>query len=429
MTGSPRPTAATDTARNGNSLLVAVVALFFIWGGFTSLNDVLIPKLKDLFQLSYTQAMLIQFAFFAAYAIVSLPAGSMVARLGYGRGIVTGLIIMGGGCVLFAPAASTASYPLFLVALFTLASGITILQVVANPLIARLGAAAGAHSRLTLAQAFNSLGTAVMPLIGAQLMLGDIAGRSSANLFGAELTAFQSRETAVVSHSYLGLALLMFVLAALFWLRRDQLGNSSGSVTRLAGSLRLLRQQPRLAFGVAAIFVYVGAEVTIGSLMVNYLMLPSTLHLDAQHAGRYLALYWGGALVGRFVGALLLRRIAGHRLLSAVAVGALTSTLMSALSSGAPAAGLLLAVGLMNAIMFPTIFSLAIEGLGGETPRGSSLLCMAIVGGALLPLCAGWIADSYTIATALGVPATCYALIAGFGWHARRPIAQKSDQP
>jgi FHS family L-fucose permease-like MFS transporter len=399
----------------GAPLLIAIVALFFIWGGITSLNDVLIPKLKDLFRLSYAQAMLIQFAFFTAYAVVSVPAGGLVARLGYGRGIVAGLAIMGGSCLLFVPAASTASYPLFLGALFALAGGITILQVAANPLIVDFGAPDRAHSRLTLAQAFNALGTTMLPFVGAQLILGDVAGRSSADLSGAALSAFQAREAAVVGHGYLGIALLLFAIAALFWRCRDRLGRGDGQAVRLSGSLKLLREHPRLAFGVVAIFLYVGAEVTIGSFLVNYLMLPSTLGLDERSAGHHISLYWGGAMVGRFIGALLLRRIAGGRLLCAVAIGATTLALLSSASGGALAAWSLLAVGLMNAIMFPTIFSLAVERMGVETPRASGLLCMAIVGGALVPLCAGRVADAGTIAQAFLVPAICYAVLAGFG--------------
>lgn len=412
--------ALNGLAKPSTALLVGVVALFFVWGGITSLNDVLIPKLKDLFRLSYAQAMLIQFAFFTAYAVVSLPAGSLVARLGYGRGMVAGLVIMGCSCLLFVPAAATASYPLFLGALFGLAGGITILQVAANPLIANLGTPDSAHSRLTLAQAFNSLGTTVMPFLGAQLILGDIASVDSARLSGEALVQFQVREAAVVGHSYLGLAFVLFAVAAMFWARWERLGGSTGQTAALAGSLTLLKRRPRLAFGVCAIFLYVGAEVTIGSFIVNYLMLPTTLGLSERAAGRYISLYWGGAMIGRFVGALLLRHIAAGRLLAIVAIGAGSLALLSAASQGVIAAWSLLAVGLMNAIMFPTIFSLAVERMGAETPRASGLLCMAIVGGAVVPFLAGAVADASTIATALILPAACYAVIAGFGWHARR---------
>jgi FHS family L-fucose permease-like MFS transporter len=420
MTNSSAAVAeATTTARTSTLLLVGVVALFFIWGGITSLNDVLIPKLKDLFRLNYTQAMLIQFAFFTAYAVVSLPAGNLVARAGYGRGIFYGLGIMGLACVLFVPAASMASYGLFLTALFILAGGITILQVAANPLIANLGTPDTSHARLTLAQAFNSLGTTVMPYLGAQLMLGEIANVESATLTGEALTEFQAREAAVVGQGYLGLAIALFVVAALFWRWRDRLGK--GSTVSFSGSFTLLRRRSRLAFGVLAIFLYVGAEVTIGSFLVNYLMLPSTMELNERTAGEYISLYWGGAMVGRFIGAVLLRHIAAGQLLAAVALGAASLALISGITQGVIAGWALIAVGLTNAIMFPTIFSLAVERMGVETPRASGLLCMAIVGGAIVPLISGAVADASSIAVALAVPAACYVVIALFGWHARRP--------
>ncbi|HVT34239.1 MAG TPA: sugar MFS transporter [Nevskiaceae bacterium] len=405
------------------SILVGVVGLFFIWGGITSLNDVLIPKLRDLFQLNYAQAMLIQFAFFTAYAVVSLPAGGLISRLGYGRGIVAGLSIMGIGCVLFVPAASLASYALFLGGLFILAGGITILQVAANPLIANIGEPGSGHSRLTLAQAFNSLGTTLMPYIGAQLILGDVAHASPANLSAQQLMDFQAREAAVVGHGYLAIAGICFLVAAAFWFWRRALGQFSDgdSAASFSGSLALLRSRPRLAFGVLGIFLYVGAEVTIGSVLVNYLMLPSTLGLSQRAAGEHLPYYWGGAMVGRFIGAVLLRRIRAGVLLSAVAMGAVCLVLSSAASQGALAAWALLAVGLMNAIMFPTIFSLAVENMGPDTPRASGLLCMAIVGGAVVPLFSGFVADASSLAVALTVPAACYLVIAAFGWSARKP--------
>lgn len=419
---APPTTTSTTTLKTPAMVLAAVVSLFFIWGGIVSLNDILIPKLKDLFQLTYTQAMLVQFAFFTAYAAFSLPAGNLVARLGYGSSIVAGLSVMGAGCLLFVPAAYAASYVLFLGALFVLAGGTTILQVAANPLIANLGTPETAHSRLTLSQAFNSLGTTVMPFLGAQLILGEIASTDASTLSGPALVAFQAREAAVVGHSYLGLAVVLFAVATFFWFWRKHLGGS-GQTATLGRSLQLLRQRPRLAFGVAAIFVYVGAEVSIGSFLVSYLMLPSTLGLTERSAGEYIAFFWGGAMVGRFIGAMLLRHIAAGKLLAGVAIGAASLAVLSAISTGALAAWSLLAVGLMNAIMFPTIFSLAVERMGEETPTASGLLCMAIVGGAVVPLLAGIVADFSSIAFALIVPVACYAVVAGFGWYARRPAS------
>ncbi|WP_293902466.1 sugar MFS transporter [Phenylobacterium sp.] len=407
MPPTTTPTAPRETTGSGSGagLVILVVSLFFIWGGITSLNDILIPKLKGLFRLSYAEAMLVQFAFFTAYAVVSLPAGAIVARLGYGRGIVAGLSVAALGCLLFVPAASTGTYAIFLAALFILAAGITLLQVAANPLIAGLGSAKTSHSRLTLAQAFNSLGTTVAPYIGAQLILGQ-AGPPSPGILG---------------ESYLGLAAALAAVALVFWIVRRRLGEADAAAG-LSGALGLLAR-PRLAFGAAAIFVYVGAEVTIGSLMTNYLMLPSSLGYDQQTAGKHLIFYWGGAMVGRFVGAFLLRVVSPGKALAGAAVGAGALCLVSACSHGAVAGWTLLAVGLMNAIMFPTIFSLALEGLGPKTPQGSGLLCMAIVGGAVIPLLGGAVADAASLSMALAVPAVCYAIVAGFGWSARRPAA------
>ncbi|MDB5442179.1 MAG: sugar transporter [Phenylobacterium sp.] len=413
---------SSGTISSASWLVVLVVSLFFMWGGITSLNDVLIPKLKGLFQLSYARAMLIQFAFFTAYAIVSLPAGGLVARLGYGRGIAVGLGVAALGCLLFVPAASTATYGLFLAALFILAGGITILQVAANPLIANLGSTRTSHSRLTFAQAFNSLGTTIAPWIGAHFILSSIAKTDAASLPPAAQTAFRAQESAVIGHAYLGLATVLALIALVFWIVRNRLGAASGTL-RLTGDFSLLRR-PRLGFGVAAIFLYVGAEVTIGSLLANYLMQPSTLALDPRSAGEHIAFYWGGAMVGRFIGAGVLRLVSPGKVLAGAAVGAGALCLLSAGSHGALAGWSLIAVGLLNSIMFPTIFSLALEGLGEKTPEGSGLLCMAIVGGALVPVLGGAVADATSLAVALTVPAVCYAAIAGFGWYARRHTAE-----
>ena len=408
-------------------LTALVISLFFLWGGATSLNDVLVPKLKGLFQLGYAQAMLIQFAFFTAYAIVSAPAGVLVARLGYGRGIVAGVGIMAAGCLLFAPAAATATYGLFLAALFVLGSGVAVLQVAANPLIANLGDARTSSSRLTFAQAFNSLGTTIMPFIGARLILGSINKTDPSSLAGPALLAFRAQEAGVIGRAYLGIAVVLAAIALVFWFARKRLG-APDAAAGLAGSLSLLRR-PRLGFGVAAIFLYVGAEVTIGSLLVNYLMQATTLGLDQRSAGERLSLYWGGAMVGRFIGAGLLRVISPGKVLAGAAIGAGGLALLSASTSGPLAGWSLISVGLMNSIMFPTIFSLALEGLGHKTPQGSGLLCMAIVGGALIPVLSGKVADVGGLAVALAVPCVCYAVIAAYGWSARRPAIPLAGSP
>lgn len=416
---SPRAPLHESAHKTPFALLCAVVALFFIWGGITSLIDILIPKLKGLFQLTYAQAMLTQFAFFTAYAVVSLPAGALVARLGYGRGIVTGLLVIAAGCLTFVPAASLAAYSLFLAALFIVAAGITILQVAANPLIAQLGPAGTSHSRLTFAQAFNSLGTAICPWVGAQVILGSIASVDPATLKGAERTAFQAREAAVIGQTYVAIALVLLALAASFWFVRDRLGNGSAAAAGAQGGALAQLRRPRLAFGVLAIFLYVGAEVTIGSVMVNYLMQRHVMDLPALAAGELLALYWTGAMLGRFAGAPVLRLVAPGKVLAGAAIAAAALTLISASASGPLAGWTLLAVGLANAIMFPTIFTLAVEGLGEKTPQGSGLLCTAIVGGAIVPVASGAVADALSLSMALVIPALCYGVIACYGWYAR----------
>jgi len=396
-----------------------VVVLFFAWGFATVLVDSLIPKLKGLFALSYTEVMLTQFCFFLAYFVVSVPAGLLLGRIGYLRGLVLGLAIMAGGCLLFAPAARWGVYPGFLLALFIMASGITILQVAANPLMATLGDSSRSHFRLTLAQAFNSLGTTVGPIFGAALILaGGVDGPDPQQAGGAMLEAYRRSEAAALQMPFLGIAAVLALLALVFWALRDLAGAPRANSTRV--SLVLLRR-PRVALGVLAIFLYVGAEVSIGSVMVSYLMQGETLRLDAQRAGQLVSLYWGGAMVGRFIGSVVLRRVAAGSVLCGCALMACLLALASAGSSGVIAGATIIAIGLFNSVMFPTIFTLSIEGLGDDTPQASGLLCMAIVGGAVIPLLTGALADRFGLGLALVAPALCYLYIAGFGWHARRP--------
>jgi FHS family L-fucose permease-like MFS transporter len=421
--GHPAAAQASDAPAHANvaSLRVFVFALFFIFGGITSLNDVIIPKLKDLFTLSYAQAMLVQSAFFAAYFIVSIPAAAVVRRIGYMRTAALGLVTMTAGCLLFIPASGSALFPTFLAALFVLAAGITIVQVVANPLISMLGSAQTAHSRLTFAQAFNSLGTTVFPYVGAILILGSLSTVDSTTLSGAALSAYRAAETQIVVHTYLGLAAALLVVAALVWMNRKKLVESRGPDTGIAQAFSLLRE-PRFAFGALCIFLYVGAEVALGSLIVNYLMQADVFGVGAEVAGKHVPLYWGGAMVGRFAGAYLLRVCAPGKVLAAAASVAVALLLLSATTAGPAAGWALLAIGLVNSIMFPTIFSLACEGLGTRAAEGSGLICVAIVGGAIVPLFAGFAADLGGLRIALAVPALCYAAILSFGWYARRPL-------
>jgi FHS family L-fucose permease-like MFS transporter len=403
------------------SLRVFVFALFFTFGGITSLNDVIIPKLKDLFTLSYAQAMLVQSAFFAAYFIVSLPAAAIVQRIGYMRTAVVGLLTMTAGCLLFIPASSSGMFGTFLLALFVLAAGITIVQVVANPLISMLGAPATASSRLTFAQAFNSLGTTVFPYVGAILILGSLAHVDQATLSADALAAYRAAESQVVVHTYLGLAVALAVVALLVWTNRKKLVEHPHPESSMWSAFDLL-QQPRFAFGTLCIFLYVGAEVAVGSLIVNYLMQHDVLGLGAEAAGKHVPLYWGGAMVGRFLGAYVLRICAPGKVLAGAGAIAALLLLVAATTQGATSGWALLAIGLVNSIMFPTIFTLASEGLGERAAEGSGLICVAIVGGAIIPLMTGYAADVAGLRLSLAVPALCYLLILAFGWYARKPL-------
>lgn len=421
-------TSAGGTASDGANIHAPglqgfVFALFFTFGGITSLNDVIIPKLKGLFTLSFTEAMLVQFCFFAAYAIIGIPGAQLVKRIGYMRGAVAGLLTMMVGCLLFIPASQNASYPLFLLALFVLASGVVVVQVVANPLISLLGATTTAHSRLTFAQAFNSLGTTVFPPIGAVLLLGGatvaVVDRSSSTA----IDAYRAAESQVIANAYLLLAVALAMVAAVVWRFRNRLQGERHEASSIRAGLSLLGR-PRFGFGALCIFLYVGAEVAIGSLIVSYLMQANVMALSDQSAGKLIGLYWGGAMIGRFIGSAVLRLVSPGLALGSVACGAILLLLLSANTSGAVAGYSMLAIGLMNSIMFPTIFSLACEKLGPSAADGSGIINVAICGGAVIPLATGVLADATgSLALSLAIPALCYAVIAGFGWYARRPAA------
>ncbi|QPC98120.1 sugar MFS transporter [Qipengyuania soli] len=415
------PVEDEGTQINAPGLNYFVFALFFIFGGITSLNDVILPKLKELFTLNYTQAMLIQFCFFTAYLVIGIPGAQLVKRIGYMRGAVVGLLTMMAGCLLFIPASQTATYGLFLFALFVLASGVVVVQVVTNPLISLLGPQKTVHSRLTFAQAFNSLGTTIFPRVGSTLILGGLAGVTAAELSGAELDAYRTAESQAIVNTYIGLAIALAVIAAVVWSFRNRLQGEKHEQSSLSGGFALLKR-PRFGYGALCIFLYVGAEVAIGSLIVNYLMQEGVMGLEEQAAGKMIAYYWGGALVGRLIGSGLLRVFSPGLILATVAAGAITLLAISTNTTGATSGYSLLAIGLMNSIMFPTIFSLACEKLGTKAADGSGIINIAIFGGAVIPLFTGMLADaSGSLATAMILPAICYAIIAGFGIFARNP--------
>jgi FHS family L-fucose permease-like MFS transporter len=410
---------------------IAIVSLiFFMWGGLTSLNDVLIPHLKAVFSMNYAQTMLIQFTFFGAYFLMSLPSGAVVARLGYKASIVAGLVVAAVGALLFHPAARLPSYGLFLVALFVLASGITLLQVAANPYISLLGAPASSHSRLNLAQALNSLGTTLFPyVIGPLILSAAVLGADQlAALSPDALASYRATQAQSVQVPYLLLAVALVLLAAFVLLMRiPSLREATDAGDATPHGYGDVLRHAHLKWGVLAIFVYVGAEVSIGSFLVNYISGPGTGGLAEATASKYLSFYWGGAMVGRFVGAGLMTVVDARKLLAlfALAAMALLATTMS--SHGDVAMWSVLAIGLFNSIMFPTIFTTAIEGLGPMTSKASSLLIMAIVGGALVPLAQGALADRIGIQHAFVLPLACYAYIAWYAWRGSRLSANEAE--
>lgn len=403
-TAQPNTTTVNHASANGGYrfALISLTTLFFMWGFITCLNDILIPYLKGAFNLTFTQAMLIQFCFFSAYFVVSLPAGMVVSRIGYQKGIVLGLGIACLGCVLFYPAASSQIYGIFLLALFVLASGITILQVSANPYVTALGDPKTASSRLTMTQAFNSLGTTVAPFFGSYLMFG-AAGEHS--------VATASASDVQVPYIILAVALLLLALVFLF-LKLPSLNHTSSNTGIFKGGAW---QHSHLVLGAVGIFMYVGAEVAIGSMLVNYLASPSVAGLTEAKASKLLAYYWGGAMVGRFIGALVMQKVSAGIVLAFNACMAIVLIMVSISSTGDVALYSVLGVGLFNSIMFPTIFSLALQQLGKDTPQGSGILCLAIVGGAIIPLLQGVIADGIGVTLSFLLPASCYLFIAYYG--------------
>ena len=399
---------------------IAVVSIiFFTWGGLTSLNDVLIPHLKAVFSMNYAQTMLIQFTFFGAYFLMSLPSGAVVSRIGYKASIVVGLLVAAAGAALFYPAARLPSYGLFLTALFVLASGITLLQVAANPYIALLGTPETSHSRLNLAQALNSLGTTVFPYaIGPLILAGAVLGADQlAAMSVAEQAAYRAAEARSVEVPYLMLAGGLLLLAVFVVTMRIPSLREDGATGGDHHSYREALAHPHLRWGVVGIFMYVGAEVAIGSFLINYMAEPEIGGLSEASAARFLAWYWGGAMVGRFIGAGLMTRIDARKLLAFAAAMVCVLLVVTMTTTGRVAMWSALAVGLFNSIMFPTIFTTAIERLGTLTSKASSLLVMAIVGGALIPLAQGALADRIGIQHAFVLPLLCYVYI---GWYALR---------
>ncbi|AXG70956.1 L-fucose-proton symporter [Kordia sp. SMS9] len=430
-----------NTNKSYKSAFIFLTSLFFLWGFITVLVDPLIPRLKEVFELTYFQSGLIQFAFFGAYLLLSIPAGFILSKIGYKKGIILGLMIMGTGCLLFYPAASSRLFVLFLLAVFVLASGMTILQVAANPYVTALGSEETASSRLNLSQAFNSLGTAIAPAIGAMFILSDKIKTSDeiSLLSEADKEVYFAAEASNVQLPFVAIGVFTLILAGIFiYVKLPKLLQKAPK----GGYLSLLKK-PSLVMGAIGIFVYVGAEVAIGSYLTNYfrdmnlaeaIMNSPTMksisewivgsdlaELDSKAiVGAFVTFYWSGAMIGRFIGAYLTKILDPAKVLISFAIGALLMILISMNTVGFVSMWSILAVGLFNSIMFPTIFSLALSGLDELKPQASGILCTMIVGGAIIPPLFGLCTDTYGFKTAFILVLVCYGYILFYGFMKRK---------
>ena len=419
--------------------MTVTTALFFMVGFLTCLNDVVIPHLKSIFELNYAEALLVQFAFFSSYFIFSYPGGKLVERVGYKRAMVIGLLVMAAGAAGFLPAAYFALFPLFLAALILLAAGMTVVQVAVNPYVTVIGPAATASSRLNLAQAFNSVGTFIAPFVGGLLILGgatQLTPERMNSLSAAALQSYREVQADTVRLPYIAitvtLVLLAVALAAIKLRPQDSSAERTqdfrpGAFAEALAKPASIWSRPWLLAGALGIFTYVGAEVAIGSLLVNYMGLPQIAGLKESIAANFLMVYWGGAMIGRFIGSAVLQRVRTGPVLGTAGVIACLLVVLSIVTHGHTAMYALLAVGLFNSIMFPSIFTLGIQDLGPLTSKGSSLMIAAILGGAIIPELTGRLADKIGLHPSFIIPAICYVYIAAFGIAAiRRPPG--SDQ-
>jgi FHS family L-fucose permease-like MFS transporter len=421
--------AAPSVSQSYGAPLATVTTLFFMWGFLTCLNDILVPHLKSIFDLNYAQVMLIQFAFFGAYFIFSIPSAKIIDWIGYQRSMVAGLLTMGLGAFLFVPAASAPSFPLFLGALIVLAAGITCLQVAANPYVTVLGNPQTASSRLNLTQAFNSLGTFLAPFFGSLLILSAAPKtiEEIRALAPDALQAYRLHEAATVKTPYVGLGIALVVLAiAIGSFKLPKIEHAQHKVGEKVNDS--IWKHPSLIFGAIAIFVYVGAEVSIGSFLVNYFSQPEIGGLTEKVAASFVAFYWGGAMVGRFIGSGLLQKMKTGHLLGICAICASALVAMSMLTSGHVAMYSIILVGFFNSIMFPSIFTLGVAELGPLTGDGSGIMIMAIVGGAIIPVAQGWIADRIGIHHAFFLPVLCYLYILFFALSGSKPNSERYAQ-
>ena len=424
--GSTSSSVSQNGSPSSAGPLAVVTTLFFMWGFLTCLNDILVPHLKPIFDLNYTRVMLIQFAFFGAYFLFSIPSAWIIDWIGYQRSMVAGLLTMGVGAFLFVPAASVPSYPLFLFALIVLAAGITCLQVAANPYVTVLGKPETASSRLNLTQAFNSLGTFLAPFFGSLFILSAAPKtiEEIRALAPDALQAYRLHEAATVKTPYVGLGIALVVLAvAIGSFKLPKIEHAQHKVGEKVNDS--IWRHPNLIFGAISIFVYVGAEVSIGSFLVNYFSQPDIGAMTEKAAASFVAFYWGGAMVGRFIGSGLLQKMSTGRLLAICSVCAAALVAISMLSTGHTAMYSIILVGLFNSIMFPSIFTLGVAELGPLTGDGSGMMIMAIVGGALIPVAQGAIADRVGIHHAFFLPVICYLYILFFALSGSKPNSER----
>jgi FHS family L-fucose permease-like MFS transporter len=412
---------SSDSNPSNYRAMAMVTTLFFMWGFLTALNDILVPHLKSIFDLNYTRVMLINSAFFGSYFVFAIPSGLVIEKIGYKKTMVVGLLIMAVGALLFVPAANAPSFELFLAALIVLAAGVTALQVAANPYVTVLGPARTASSRLNLTQAFNSLGTTIAPYVGGMLILA-AAPLSSVELDKLSATARQAyrlQEASTVKIPYIGIALALTALAlaiAMFNLPKIETTREFRPMGETDAAARDLWKQRQLVLGALAIFLYVGAEVSIGSFLINYFTQPNIGNMTVKAAAGLVSLYWLSAMIGRFIGAAGLQKLSTRAVLGTVAVVACLLVVTSILSHGWLAMVTIILVGLFNSVMFPSIFTLGVEGLGPLTAKGSGLMVQAIVGGAIIPVAEGALADHIGIHHAFFLPALCYIYIAYYGF-------------
>jgi FHS family L-fucose permease-like MFS transporter len=424
ITNASKPVTGTSTSppRTDYQAMAMVTTLFFMWGFLTSLNDVIIPHLKTLFDLDYAEAMLVQVFFFTAYVVFAFPSGKLIDWIGYKRSMVAGLCTMGLGALMFLPAAAVPSFPLFLLALSVLAAGITCLQVSANPYVAVLGPEKTSSSRLNLTQAFNSLGTTIGPYLGGLLILGAaVKSKDELDKMGPTLVhAYRVGQASSVKLPYAVIAAALFLLAVIIGrFRLPDIAEAHASTGESTGPS--IWKYRHVVLGAVCIFAYVGGEVAIGSGLVNYLGQRDIANIPPTVAKNYLSLYWGGLMVGRFAGSYLLTKFKPRFVLAGAAIVCCLLVTTSVFTAGPVAVWSIILVGLFESIMFPTIFTLGIARLGPLTDKGSGLLIGAIVGGAVIPGLLGELADHIGLHRSFLLTVLCFLYIAFYGLKGSKP--------